>query len=186
MWGRDDRAGVFLVSGRRGAVQDTKEGTMSSRITFSRFVGLIVVVAALSSGTAGASTTPQGLKADGLRWQGIAARYQQLQSPSAASFYTQDALAAWGQRLEETADAYRRLDNAPAASFYSKEALKAAGLRWQAIADSYAGRSSVGSTSSGFDWGAAFIGAASMLGLAMAGAALLIATRRSRRTKIAV
>jgi hypothetical protein len=159
---------------------------MSSRITFSRFVGLIVVVAALSSGTAGASTTPQGLKADSLRWEGIAARYQQMQSPPAASFYTKDALAAWGQRLEATADAYRRLSNAPAASFYTKEALKAAGLRWQAIANSYSAQKSASSTGSGFDWGAAFIGAASMLGFAMAGAALLVATRRVRRTKIAV
>ena len=128
---------------------------MSSRITFTRFVGLIVVVGALSSATAGASTTPQGLKADGLRWQGIAARYQQMQSP-------------------------------PAASFYTPEALKAAGLRWQAIADSYAGQKTLGSSGSGFDWGAAFIGAASMLGFAMAGAALLVATRRVRRAKIAV
>jgi len=159
---------------------------MSSRITFTRFVGLIVVVGALSSATAGASTTPQGLKADGLRWQGIAARYQQMQSPPAASFYTQDALDAWGQRLEATADAYRRLNNAPAASFYTPEALKAAGLRWQAIADSYAGQKTLGSSGSGFDWGAAFIGAASMLGFAMAGAALLVATRRVRRAKIAV
>ena len=43
---------------------------MVSKITVSRFVGLVFLVAALSSGTANASlegTTPQGLKADGLR-----------------------------------------------------------------------------------------------------------------------
>jgi hypothetical protein len=159
---------------------------MGSRITFSRFVGLIVVVAALSSGTASAATTPQGLKADGMRWQAIADVYQRMHSPSAASFYTKDALAAEAQRLEGIADVYRRLNNAPAASFYTPEALKAEGLRMQGIASSYAHTRSVGGTDSGFDWGAAFIGAASTLGLALAGAALLVVTRRARRTKIAV
>ena len=55
---------------------------MSSKITVSRFVGLVFLVAALSSGTASAmsveGTTPQGLKADGLRLQGIADRYVQM------------------------------------------------------------------------------------------------------------
>ena len=51
---------------------------MGSKITFSRFVGLVFLVAALSSGTANATSvggnTPEGLKADGLRLQGIADR----------------------------------------------------------------------------------------------------------------
>ena len=55
---------------------------MSPKITVSRFVGLVFLVAALSSGTASAmsveGTTPQGLKADGLRLQGIADRYAQM------------------------------------------------------------------------------------------------------------
>ena len=67
---------------------------MSSKITVSRFVGLVFLVAALSSGTASAmsvgGTTPQGLKADGLRLQGIADRYAQM------SGYTQKGLQADG------------------------------------------------------------------------------------------
>jgi hypothetical protein len=81
---------------------------MISKTTASRFVGLVFLVAALSSGTANAAgTTPQGLKADGLRWQGIA-------------------------------QAYANRADRPAASFYTAQALKAQGLRWQALARSYA------------------------------------------------
>ena len=50
---------------------------MISKTTASRFVGLVFLVAALSSGTANAAgTTPQGLKADGLRLTGLAERYR--------------------------------------------------------------------------------------------------------------
>ena len=64
---------------------------MISKTTASRFVGLVFLVAALSSGTANAAgTTPQGLKADGLRLTGLAERYQ------AMSGYTQQGLKADG------------------------------------------------------------------------------------------
>src|SRR6478752_2233071 len=66
---------------------------MISKTTASRFVGLVFLVAALSSGTANAAgTTPQGLKADGLRLTGLAERYQ------AMSGYTQQGLKADGLR----------------------------------------------------------------------------------------
>jgi hypothetical protein len=189
---------------------------MGSKITFGRVVGLTLVLAALVSGTASASvnSTPQGLKADGLRLQGIAQVYermptaqglkadglrleaiaqvyQRMQDRPAASFYTPEALAADGQRLAGLADMYRRLENAPAASFYTPEALKAEGLRWQAMSQAYRGHrtasgSSSSSSTSGFDWGAAIIGAASMLGFATVGVALLVGARRVRRTKVAV
>ena len=77
---------------------------MGSKVTVSRFVGLVFLVAALSSGTASAmsveGTTPQGLKADGLRLQGIADRYAQM------SGYTQDGLRADGLRYQAMARAY--------------------------------------------------------------------------------
>src|SRR6266480_652391 len=87
---------------------DSKEDTMGPKITFSRFVGLVFLVAALTGGTANAmsvgGTTPQGLKADGLRWQAIARAY----------------------------------DNRPAASFYTPRQLKVEAMRWQAMAQAYA------------------------------------------------
>lgn len=154
------QAGSIIGLGRRRAVRKTKEGIMGSNIAFGRLVVLVLVVAALGTGTAVASNTPQGLKADGLRLQGIAQMYERLRTPSAASFYT-------------------------------PRALKAEGMRWEAMARAYRGHKAVGaglgsSSSSGFDWSAAFIGAASGLGFASVGVVLLLRARRVRRTKVAV
>ena len=102
---------------------------MGSKITISRFVGLVFLVAALTGGTANAMsverTTPQGLKADGLRLQGLADRYAQMRG------YTQDGLKAHGLRYQAVARAYA---SRPAASFYTPQALEAQGLRWQRMA----------------------------------------------------
>jgi hypothetical protein len=177
---------------------------MGPRITISRFVGLVFLVAALSSGTANAmsveGSTPQGLKADGLRLQGIADRYVQM------SGYTQEGLQADGLRLQGLADRYvqmsgytqdglradglryqamaRAYADRPAASFYTPQALKAEGLRWQTMAQAYSQPQVV--RDSGFDWGAAGIGAIGVF-VAMLGAAVLIlAVRRIREEKLAV
>jgi len=76
---------------------------MISKTTASRFVGLVFLVAALSSGTANAAgTTPQGLKADGLRLTGLAERYQ------AMSVYTPQALKAQGLRWQALARSYAK------------------------------------------------------------------------------
>ena len=105
---------------------------MGPKITFSRFVGLVFLVAALSSGTANATTvggsTPQGLKADGLRLQGIADRYAQMGG------YTQEGLRADGLRLQGIADRYAQMRG------YTQDGLKADGLRYQAMARAYASR----------------------------------------------
>jgi hypothetical protein len=160
---------------------------MGSKITFGRVVGLIFVLAALVSGTASASSdrpaasfyTPQGLQADGLRLQGMAQAYERMQ-----------ALKADGLRLQGIAQRYQQMQSRPAASFYTPQALKAQGLRWEGIAAAYGVHKTAiaptSSSSSGFDWSAAFIGAASMLGFAMVGVALLVGARRVRRTKVAV
>jgi hypothetical protein len=152
---------------------------MGSKITISRFVGLVFLVAALSSGTANAmtveGTTPQGLKADGLRLQGIADRYAQI------SGYTQEGLRADGLRYQAMARAYA---NRPAASFYTPQALKAEGLRWQTMAKSYAQPQVV--RNSGFDWGAAGIGAIGVFVAMLCTAVLILAVRRIREEKLAV
>jgi hypothetical protein len=152
---------------------------MGPKITFSRFVGLVFLVAALSSGTANAMSvggnTPQGLKADGLRLQGIADRYVQMRG------YTQDGLRADGLRYQAMARAYQ---SRPAASFYTPQALKAEGLRWQAMAQSYAQPQVV--RNSGFDWGAAGIGAFGVFVALLCGAVLFLGVRRIREEKLAV
>jgi hypothetical protein len=152
---------------------------MGSKITISRFVGLVFLVAALSSGTANAmsaeGTTPQGLKADGLRLQGIADRYVQMRG------YTQDGLRADGLRYQAMARAYA---SRPAASFYTPQALKAEGLRWQAMAKAYAQPQVV--RDSGFDWGAAGIGALGVFVAMLCASVLILAVRRIREEKLAV
>ena len=151
---------------------------MGSKVTISRFVGLVFLVAALSGTTnamAAGGTTPQGLKADGLRLQGLADRYAQM------SGYTQDGLRADGLRYQAMARAY---ESRPAASYYTPQALKAEGLRWQMLAQTYTQPQVV--RNNGFDWGAAGIGAIGVF-VAMLGAAVLIlAVRRIREEKLAV
>jgi hypothetical protein len=152
---------------------------MGSKITISRVVGLVFLVAALSSGTANAmsvgGTTPQGLKADGLRLQGLADRYAQM------SGYTQDGLRADGLRYQAMARAY---ESRPAASFYTPQALKAEGLRWQTMAQAYAQPQVV--RDSGFDWGAAGIGAIGVFVAMLCAAVLILGVRRIREEKLAV
>ena len=152
---------------------------MGPKITISRFVGLVFLVAALSSGTANAmsveGTTPQGLKADGLRLQGIADRYVQM------SGYTQDGLRADGLRYQAMARAYQ---NRPAASFYTPQALKAEGLRWQTMAQAYSQPQVV--RDSGFDWGAAGIGALGVFVAMLSASVLILGVRRIREEKLAV
>ena len=153
---------------------------MGPKITFSRFVGLVFLVAAFTGGTASAmsagGTTPQGLKADGLRLQGIAERYSEMRG------YTQDGLKADGLRLQAMAKAYA---SRPAASFYTPRQLRAEGLRWQAMAQAYAQPQQVVSDS-GFDWGAAGIGALGVFVAMLCAAALIFGVRRSRQEKLAV
>jgi hypothetical protein len=74
-----------------------------------------------------------------------------------------------------------------AASFYTPQALQAEGQRWEAMARAYQRPSATtGSQSAGFDWADAGIGAAGGLGFALIGVALLVGTRRSRRTEVAL
>ena len=152
---------------------------MGPKITISRFVGLVFLVAALSSGTANAmsvaGTTPQGLKADGLRLQGIADRYAQMRG------YTQDGLRADGLRYQAMARAYQ---SRPAASFYTPQALKAEGLRWQTMAQAYSQPQVV--RDSGFDWGAAGIGALGVFVAMLCASVLVFAIRRVRQEKLAI
>jgi hypothetical protein len=152
---------------------------MGPKITFSRFIGLVFLVAALTGGTANAlaagGSTPQGLKADGLRLQGIADRYVQMRGS------TQDGLKADGLRYQAMARAYA---SRPAASFYTPRALKAEGLRWQTMAQAYAQPQVV--RNSGFDWGAAGIGAIGVFVAMLCAAVLFLGVRRIREEKLAV
>ena len=152
---------------------------MGPKITFSRFVGLVFLVAAVTAGTASATSvggsTPQGLKADGLRLQGIADRYVQMRGS------TQAGLRADGLRYQAMTRAY---ESRPAASFYTPQALKAEGLRWQMMAQTYTQPQVV--RDSGFDWGAAGIGAIGLFVAMLCAAGLILGVRRIREEKLAV
>jgi hypothetical protein len=152
---------------------------MGSKTTLSRFVGLVFLVAALTGGTANAmsdpGSTPQGLKADGLRLQAMADRYVQMRG------YTQQGLKADGLRWQAIARAYA---NRPAASYYTPQALRAEGLRWQRMAEAYAQPQAV--RNSGFDWGAAGIGAIGVFVVMLCAAVLILGVRRIREEKLAV
>ena len=67
------------------------------------------------------------------------------------------------------------------------EAIRADGLRWQATARAYGVHTvttpSQSSSGSGFDFGAAAIGALAALGLAVIASGLMVMARRDRRTK---
>ena len=152
---------------------------MGPKITFSRFVGLVFLVAAVTAGTANAmaagGTTPQGLKADGLRLQGIADRYVQMRG------YTQEGLRADGLRYQAMARAYA---NRRRRASTRRRRLKAEGLRWQMMAQAYTQPQVV--RNSGFDWGAAGIGAIGVFVALLCGAVLILGVRRIREEKLAV
>ena len=153
---------------------------MSSRVTLSRVIGLVFLVAALVSGPASAATgeTPQGLKADGLRWQGLANHYLQLRGA------TPLGINADGLRYQAMARFYA---NRPAASFYTPQALKAEGLRWQAKARFYAANAPVArSSSDAFDWGSAAIGGAGTIVLLLGAGGLVFGVRKVRQERLAV
>ena len=152
---------------------------MSSRRTLSGALGLVFLAAALWSGSAmAAGPTPAAIKADGLRWQAMADFYKQQQSPTPA------AVKADGLRWQAIARFYQQQQTPTPA------AIRADGLRWQAIARAYGVHTvttpSQSSSGSGFDFGAAGIGALAALGLAVIASGLIVMARHSRRTNLAV
>jgi hypothetical protein len=141
---------------------------MRSTITRSLAFGLITVVAAFANSIAMAAPTPQGLKADGLRWQAMADAYQHQQD---LSHYTKQGLRADGLRWQAMAQRYKWLKNHR-------------GENGSASASPPPEVSAI-SSGAGFDWGDAGIGAASGFALAVGASALVLATRRTRRTNVA-
>jgi hypothetical protein len=151
---------------------------MSSKRTFSGAFGLVFLAAALWSGSAMATgPTPAAIKADGLRWQAMADFYKHRQSPTPAG------IRADGLRWQAIARFYEQQQRP------TPEAIRADGLRWQAIAHAYGVHTvttpSQSSPGSGFDFGAAGIGALAALGLAVIASGLMVMARRVRRTKLA-
>ena len=104
--------------------------------------------------------------------------YKQLQSPTPA------AVKADGLRWQAIARFYQQQQTPTPA------AIRADGLRWQAIARAYGVHTvttpSQSSSGSGFDFGAAGIGALAALGLAVIASGLIVMARHSRRTNLAV
>jgi len=97
---------------------------------------------------------------------------------------TPAAIRADGLRWQAMADSYKHLQSP------TPEAIRADGLRWQAIARTYGVHRvttpSQSSSGSGFDFGAAGIGALAALGLAVLACGLTVMAWRIRRRKLAV
>ena len=97
---------------------------------------------------------------------------------------TPAAIKADGLRWQAMADFYKQQQTPTPA------AIRADGLRWQAIARAYGVHTvttpSQSSSGSGFDFGAAGIGALAALGLAVIASGLIVMARHSRRTNLAV
>lgn len=79
----------------------------------------------------------------------------------------------------------RYVQRQPAASYYTAAALNAQGLRMQAMAQHFQ-QSSIGSSSTGFDWRDALIGAAGGVGIALFASMVLMGVTRVRRPQVAL
>jgi hypothetical protein len=138
--------------------------------------------------------TPEGLKADGLRWQGIAQAYKQLES--AGNFPTQLGLRAEAMRLQGMAQVYQQQQAVPdvveryAATHSSglpassaTEVSRPPDIADTALAVQYG---SVGQSDTGFNWGDWAIGIGSGLGVALLhGASFLMARQLRHRVQTA-
>jgi hypothetical protein len=115
-------------------------------------------------------STPEGLKADGLRLQGIARTYSQLQSPDTAS---QSSSPIWEHQLHSPATA---------SQYPTPAGLKADGLRYQGIARVYEQLQSSGG--SDFAWDDWAIGVGAGLGLALLlGIGLMVGRQQRHRVQ---
>jgi len=175
--------------------------TPTHLIRITQLLGLcavVVVSTALASGASAAGTpsttaayphveparampTALGLKADGLRWQGIAKVYGDWETAGSAP--TALGLKADGLRWQGIAKVYGDWETAGSAP--TAFGLKADGLRWQGIANVYQEqRSTAGGTA--FHWGDWAIGLGSGIVLILATAGLLaFALQRRHRLQAA-
>src|SRR2546423_8750178 len=154
---------VLHVTGLRSCWQQDGAGPFTHKEgkMFSRLITTAAVIMVVAVGTATAGTTPQGLKADGLRMQAMADRYQQLRGTTA------DGIRADGLRLQAIARSYQ---SRPAASYYTPQALRAMGQRWISLAQVYRqGEPSAVSPARSRHWGGARVRAAGRRGARVRG-----------------
>jgi hypothetical protein len=120
-------------------------------------------------------STPEGLKADSLRWQGIARTYSQLQSPDTAS---QSTSPIWEHQLHSPVTA---------SQYPTPAGLKADGLRYQGIAQVYEQLQSDKAPVSGgsdFAWGDWAIGVGAGIGMALLlGIGLMVGRQQRHRVQ---
>jgi hypothetical protein len=120
-------------------------------------------------------STPEGLKADGLRWQGIARAYELVNGEPASQL----------ERHYQHEDALYQLSER-AASFPTPQGLRADGLRYQRMAQVYKGMESapVSGGGSSFSWNDWAIGIGTGIGLALLlGAGLLVGRQHRQRVQ---
>jgi hypothetical protein len=134
-------------------------------------------------------STPAGLKADGLRWQGMAQTYKEVQS--AGNYPTQLGLKAEGMRLQGIAQVYQQTQAVPdvferfaavhpngaAVSSSAVSRARPPDISDAALAVQYG---SVTPSTAGFSWRDWAIGIGSGLGLALLIGACFVMTRQLR------
>jgi hypothetical protein len=127
----------------------------------------------------------QGLKADGLRWQGIAQAYQQGGTSSVpdvleryASAHPYGSEPTSGQIVSSPPD----VQDAASALHATAQGVNADGLRWQGIAQAYQ-QAGTSVESGGFDWNYV-IGLGGGMGLILLVAGLMMATRLQRSHRV--
>ena len=127
--------------------------------------------------------TAQGLKADGLRWQGIAQAYQQVGTADVFERYASAHPYGSGLTSSELVTSPPDVQDAASALDGTAQGLKADGLRWQGVAQAYQ-QAGTSVESGGFDWSNYVIGIGGGVGLILLAAGLTMGIRLQRSHRV--
>jgi hypothetical protein len=129
--------------------------------------------------------TAQGIKADGLRWQGLAQAYQDGTSSAPDVFERYASAHPYGlaPTSSELVSSPPDVQDAASALHVTAQGIKADGLRWQSVAQAYQ-QAGTSAESGGFDWSNYVIGIGGGLGLILLAAGLTMGIRLQRSHRV--
>jgi hypothetical protein len=129
--------------------------------------------------------TAQGLKADGLRWQGLAQVYQggTSSTPDVLERYASAHPYGLGTTSTELVSSPPDVQDAASALHGTAQGIEADGLRWQGVAQAYQ-QAGTSAESGGFDWSSYVIGIGGGLGLILLAAGLTMGIRLQRSHRV--
>ena len=129
--------------------------------------------------------TAQGLKADGLRWQGLAQADQGGTSSAPDVFERYASAHPYGlaPTSGEPVSSPPDVQDAASALHVTAQGIKADGLRWQSVAQAYQ-QAGTSAESGGFDWSNYVIGIGGGLGLILLAAGLTMGIRLQRSHRV--